>query len=68
MRTISTCKIVLLATTAAIAFSGAVNAQSTTEKSTVAAPVADPAAKADPDMAKVLACARPHSDRSRSKR
>lgn len=55
MRTISTCKIVLLATTAAIAFSGAVNAQSTTEKSTVTAPVADPAAKADPDMAKVLA-------------
>jgi acetyl esterase len=48
-------RIVLLATTAIVAFGGASHAQMTTEKSTVSAPVAAPAAKADPDMAKVLA-------------
>jgi acetyl esterase len=48
-------KLVLLATTALIMFGSASNAQTPTEKSTLAAPVADPAAKADPDMAKVLA-------------
>jgi acetyl esterase len=48
-------KFVLFATTVLIAFGGATNAQTAPEKSTVAAPAPDPAAKADPDMAKVLA-------------
>src|SRR5471032_1056340 len=48
-------KLALLATTALLAFSGVANAQAPTEKSTISAPVADPAAKTDPDMAKVLA-------------
>jgi acetyl esterase len=48
-------KLALLATTALMVFSGVASAQTPTEKSTISAPVADPAAKADPDMAKVLA-------------
>jgi acetyl esterase len=48
-------KLAVLATSALIAFGGVAGAQSPTEKSTISAPVADPAAKADPDMAKVLA-------------
>ena len=55
MPTISKFKLALLATTAAIAFTGVAHAQTATEKSTISAPVTDPAAKADPDMAKVLA-------------
>lgn len=47
-------QIALLATTAIVAFGGVSHAQMTTEKSTVSASVANPAAKADPDMAKVL--------------
>jgi acetyl esterase len=47
--------LALLTTSALIAFNGVVSAQTPTEKSTISAPVADPAAKADPDMAKVLA-------------
>jgi acetyl esterase len=48
-------KLALLATTALLAFSSVATAQAPTEKSTISAPVADPAAKTDPDMAKVLA-------------
>lgn len=47
-------KAILLATTAVTATVSISHAQ-TTEKSTTAAPMPDPAAKADPDMAKVLA-------------
>ena len=50
----SNIKIALLATTALIAMSNVSFAQAPTEKSTVAAPMTDPTAKADPDMAKVL--------------
>lgn len=56
MPTISPFKLALLATTALIVFSSAASyAQTPTEKSTISAPATDPAAKADPDMAKVLA-------------
>jgi acetyl esterase len=48
-------RLALLATSALIAFSSVAGAQTSTEKSTISTPVADPAAKADPDMAKVLA-------------
>jgi acetyl esterase len=47
-------KALLLATTTLTAAVGVSHAQ-TTEKATVAAPMPNPAAKADPDMAKVLA-------------
>lgn len=47
-------KALLLATTALVATVNISHAQST-EKATVATPAPDPAAKADPDMAKVLA-------------
>jgi acetyl esterase len=55
MPAISKFKLAFLATTALIAFAGGASAQTLTEKSTISAPVADPAAKADPDVAKVLA-------------
>jgi acetyl esterase len=55
MRTNSKLRLVLLATTALMAFDGASIAQTAVEKSAVSAPAVDPAAKADPDMAKVLA-------------
>jgi hypothetical protein len=55
MPTVSKFKLALLATTAVIAFGSISFAQTATEKSTIAAPVTDPAAKADPDMARVLA-------------
>jgi hypothetical protein len=53
--TASKLRFALLPTTAVIAFSSVTLAQTATEKSTIAAPVSGPAAKADPDMAKVLA-------------
>ena len=55
MPAISKFKLAFLATTALIAFAGGASAQTLTERSTISAPVTDPAAKADPDMAKVLA-------------
>ena len=55
MQAFSKFNIALLATTALIAFGNTSNAQAPTEKSTISSPAADPAAKADPDMAKVLA-------------
>jgi acetyl esterase len=48
-------RLALFATTALMASDGVSIAQTPTEKSTVSAPAVDPAAKADPDMAKVLA-------------
>lgn len=48
-------RIALLATTSIVAFSCVSHAQTTTEKSTVSTPAADPATKADPDMGKVIA-------------
>ena len=48
-------RIALIASTAIVSFSGVSHAQTTTtEKTTISTPVTDPAAKADPDMAKVL--------------
>lgn len=57
MSTLPTLRVLLLATTAMVAFGGVSHAQTQTmpDKSAVSAPMADPAAKADPDMAKVLA-------------
>ncbi|WP_210245422.1 alpha/beta hydrolase [Tardiphaga sp. vice304] len=55
MASFPTLRIALLATTAIVASGGALFAQTPTEKTTISAPVADPAARADPDMAKVLA-------------
>jgi len=55
MSTKSAFKFALLASTALIAFSGVSHAQTPTEKSTLSTAAANPAAKADPDMAKVLA-------------
>lgn len=54
MPTYKTLTIALLVTTTLVAMSSASFAQAPTEKSTISAPVANPAAKADPDMAKVL--------------
>ena len=49
-------RIAFIATTAIVTFSGFSHAQTTTtEKATISTPVTDPATKADPDMAKVLA-------------
>ncbi|WP_210247748.1 alpha/beta hydrolase [Tardiphaga sp. vice154] len=55
MSTFNPFKAAMLATSAMIAMTNLSHAQSPTEKSTTTAPVADTAAKADPDMAKVLA-------------
>ena len=55
MQTVSKLATILLATMAIITAGHGARAQTVTEKSTVSTPVADPAAKADPDMAKVLA-------------
>lgn len=54
MTSFKTLKIALLATSAFIVMGSAGDAQTTTEKSAIATPAADPAAKVDPDMAKVL--------------
>jgi acetyl esterase len=48
-------KLALLATSALIAFNSVAGAQTPPEKSAISAPMADPAAKVDPGMAKVLA-------------
>jgi acetyl esterase len=60
MTALSKFKLVLLATTALMVSGSISNAQTSSErspaeKSAIAKPVADPSAKADPDMAKVLA-------------
>jgi acetyl esterase len=60
MPAISNFRLVLLATTALMVSGSLSNAQTSSEKSqgdksAIATPVADPAVKADPDMAKVLA-------------
>ena len=54
MTSFKTLKIALLATSAFIVMGSAGDAQTTTEKSAIATPAVDPAAKVDPDMAKVL--------------
>lgn len=55
MNAVSKTVATLLATSALVAFSGIANAQTPVEKPAISSSTADPQAKADPDMAKVLA-------------
>jgi acetyl esterase len=55
MRAVSKIVATLLATSALIAFGGFANAQAPADKPAITSSTADPSAKADPDMAKVLA-------------